>query len=108
MPEGCVVDTDVVSYLLRGDTRAAHFRPYLKDTLTLHIFCVDPDRNSPPQRYKLLLSISEIGGLQQEAEWRPSFTLLPHIFFRRPEKSFIKIHSAAYKVHYLSKRCAIV
>jgi hypothetical protein len=25
MPEGCVVDTDVVSYLLRGDTRAVRF-----------------------------------------------------------------------------------
>jgi hypothetical protein len=33
MPEGCVVDTDVVSYLLRGDTRAARFRPYLIDRL---------------------------------------------------------------------------
>jgi predicted nucleic acid-binding protein len=33
MPEGCVVDTDVVSYLLRGDTRAAPFRPYLIDRL---------------------------------------------------------------------------
>ena len=33
MPEGCVVDTDVVSYLLRGDTRAVRFRPYLVDRL---------------------------------------------------------------------------
>jgi predicted nucleic acid-binding protein len=33
MPEGCVVDTDVVSYLLQGDTRAARFRPYLIDRL---------------------------------------------------------------------------
>lgn len=31
--EGCVVDTDVISYLLRGDTRAARFRPYLTGRL---------------------------------------------------------------------------
>ncbi len=29
MPEGCVVDTDVISYLFRRDTRAEHYRPLL-------------------------------------------------------------------------------
>jgi predicted nucleic acid-binding protein len=29
MPEGCVVDTDVLSYLFRRDTRAEGYRPYL-------------------------------------------------------------------------------
>jgi predicted nucleic acid-binding protein len=29
MPEGCVVDTDVISYLFRRDTRADLYRPYL-------------------------------------------------------------------------------
>jgi tRNA(fMet)-specific endonuclease VapC len=29
MPEGCVVDTDVISYLFRRDTRAERYRPYL-------------------------------------------------------------------------------
>ncbi|HET8629036.1 MAG TPA: PIN domain-containing protein [Thermomicrobiales bacterium] len=29
MPDGCVVDTDVLSYLFRRDTRAERFRPYL-------------------------------------------------------------------------------
>lgn len=31
MPEGCVVDTDVISYLFRRDTRAEVYRPYLTD-----------------------------------------------------------------------------
>lgn len=31
MPEGCVVDTDVISYLFRHDTRAELYRPYLTD-----------------------------------------------------------------------------
>ncbi len=29
MPEGCVVDTDVLSYLFRRDTRAEAYRPHL-------------------------------------------------------------------------------
>jgi predicted nucleic acid-binding protein len=29
VPEGCVVDTDVISYLFRGDTRAEAYRPHL-------------------------------------------------------------------------------
>ena len=29
MPSGCVVDTDVLSYILRGDTRAAPYRALL-------------------------------------------------------------------------------
>lgn len=29
VPDGRVVDTDVISYLFRGDTRAERFRPYL-------------------------------------------------------------------------------
>ena len=29
MPDRCLVDTDVVSYLFRGDTRAQLYRPYL-------------------------------------------------------------------------------
>ncbi len=29
MPDRCLVDTDVVSYLFRGDTRAQFYRPYL-------------------------------------------------------------------------------
>jgi tRNA(fMet)-specific endonuclease VapC len=29
MPESCVVDTDVISFLFRRDTRAELFRPYL-------------------------------------------------------------------------------
>lgn len=33
MTEGCIVDTDVISYLLRGDTRAARFRPSLTNRL---------------------------------------------------------------------------
>jgi len=33
MPEGCVVDTDVISYLLRRDSRAELFRPYLTGKL---------------------------------------------------------------------------
>ncbi|MGI8550760.1 MAG: PIN domain-containing protein [Dehalococcoidia bacterium] len=33
MPEDCVVDTDVLSYLFRRDTRAELFRPYLIGTL---------------------------------------------------------------------------
>ncbi len=32
-PAGCVVDTDVLSYLLRGDTRAARFSPSLTGRL---------------------------------------------------------------------------
>ena len=32
-PAGCVVDTDVLSYLLRGDPRAATFRPHLTGRL---------------------------------------------------------------------------
>ncbi len=32
-PQGCVVDTDVLSFLLRGDTRAARFRPLLTGRL---------------------------------------------------------------------------
>jgi tRNA(fMet)-specific endonuclease VapC len=30
MREGCVADTDVLSYLVRGDTRGEAFRPYLE------------------------------------------------------------------------------
>lgn len=37
-PAGCVVDTDVISYLLRGDTRAAHFRPHLTNRLLVVSF----------------------------------------------------------------------
>src|SRR3712207_5982145 len=33
MPEGYVVDTDVISYLFRRDTRAETFRPYLTGAL---------------------------------------------------------------------------
>src|SRR5947208_259662 len=33
MAEGCVVDTDVISYLFRHDTRAEMFRPYLSGQL---------------------------------------------------------------------------
>ena len=33
MPEGCVVDTDVFSYLFRRDTRAQVYRPYLTGAL---------------------------------------------------------------------------
>jgi predicted nucleic acid-binding protein len=29
MPEGCIVDTDVLSYLFRRDTRAEAYRPHL-------------------------------------------------------------------------------
>jgi predicted nucleic acid-binding protein len=29
MPDGCVVDTDVVSYLFRDDTRGKRFQPHL-------------------------------------------------------------------------------
>lgn len=29
MPDGCLVDTDVISYLFRNDTRAEQFRPHL-------------------------------------------------------------------------------
>jgi len=33
MPEGYVVDTDVVSYLYRQDSRAADYRPYLEEAI---------------------------------------------------------------------------
>ena len=33
VPEGCVVDTDVLSYLFRRDTRADLFRPFLTDRI---------------------------------------------------------------------------
>lgn len=33
MPDGCVVDTDVLSYLFRRDTRAEVYQPYLTGTL---------------------------------------------------------------------------
>jgi tRNA(fMet)-specific endonuclease VapC len=36
--DGLVVDTDVVSYLFRGDTRAALFRPLLQDRLLVIAF----------------------------------------------------------------------
>ena len=29
MPDRCVVDTDVVSFFFKGDTRAALYRPHL-------------------------------------------------------------------------------
>lgn len=32
-PDGCVVDTDVLSYLFRRDTRAEQYRPYLTGRL---------------------------------------------------------------------------
>ena len=33
MPDGYVLDTDVLSYVFRGDTRAEPFRPFLTGTL---------------------------------------------------------------------------
>jgi predicted nucleic acid-binding protein len=33
MPDGYVVDTDVISYLFRGDSRAEDYRPYLSGAL---------------------------------------------------------------------------
>src|SRR6266516_7837989 len=33
MPDGYVLDTDVLSYLFRGDTRAEAYRPYLTNAL---------------------------------------------------------------------------
>lgn len=33
MPDGCVVDTDVLSYLFRHDTRAELFRRYLTERI---------------------------------------------------------------------------
>ncbi len=38
MPEGCVVDTDVLSYILRGDTRAAPYRVVLTGRLSVVSF----------------------------------------------------------------------
>lgn len=38
MPKGCVIDTDVLSYLLRGDTRAEPFRVALVGRVPLVSF----------------------------------------------------------------------
>lgn len=38
MPETCVVDTDVVSFLYKRDSRAEHFRPYLDEGTPLVSF----------------------------------------------------------------------
>ncbi|MBA3414883.1 MAG: PIN domain-containing protein [Chloroflexia bacterium] len=38
MPEACVVDTDVVSFLYKRDTRAEQFRPYLDEGTPLVSF----------------------------------------------------------------------
>jgi predicted nucleic acid-binding protein len=38
MPDGCVVDTDVVSFLFRRDTRAEAYRPYLTGRIVVVSF----------------------------------------------------------------------
>ena len=55
MADGCVVDTDVISYLFRHDTRAEMFRPFLSGQLVAISF----------------MTVAELDRWALQREWGP-------------------------------------
>lgn len=67
MPEGCVVDTDVISYLFRRDTRAALFEPHLTDVVPAVSF----------------MTIAELDRWALQRDWGPQRRARMEAFLRR-------------------------